>query len=111
MVQDGTIFVPSSGPYFLYSRVEFNVYVNSTIPIVDFIDHVFRYSNTGHSYRNLEVNKIKFESHNHYINHVSYLGKVEYLEKGGLIKVALNLPPHVDMKPAMTMGTFGMFRL
>ena len=111
MVKDGSIFVPSSGPYFLYNRVEFNAYVNSTVPIVDVLDHAFRYSNTGHSYRSIEANKIKFESHNNYISIVSSLEKIEYLEEGSQIKVALDLPQYVDMKPVMTMGTFGMFRL
>lgn len=110
-VKDGTIYVPASGSYFIYSRVDFHASINTTKPVVEFISHVLRYSISGNRYRNLEVNRLKFESHANLISHVSYLEKIEYMEEGSRIKIALDLPQHIDMKPAMTMGTFGMFSL
>jgi len=43
--------------------------------------------------------------------HISYIERIQYLEKGSFIKIALDLPRDVSMQPSISSGAFGMFKL
>lgn len=110
-VKDESIEVPSSGPYFLYSRVVINAKVNSHLSEMETITHSIRYSNTGHHFSDLETSMVKCGVIKNTMSHISYIEKIQYLQQGSQIKVALDFPKDVVMQPSVNSGAFGMFKL
>ena len=110
-VNNESIVVPSTGAYFLYSRVIINAKIESSLHDKDMVTHYIRYSNTGHYFSDLESSSIKCGVIKNTMSHISYIEKIQYLEKGSEIKVALDLPRDVSMQPSISGGAFGMFKL
>ncbi|VDI43410.1 Hypothetical predicted protein [Mytilus galloprovincialis] len=110
-VKDEIIEVPSSGPYFLYSRVVINAKVNSHVNDMETITHSIRSSNTGHHFSDVETSMVKCGVIKNTMSHISYIEKIQYLEQGTQIKVALDFPKDIIMQPSVNSGAFGMFKL
>ncbi|VDI28509.1 Hypothetical predicted protein [Mytilus galloprovincialis] len=110
-VKDEIIEVPSSGPYFLYSRVVINAKVNSHLNDMETITHSIRSSNTGHHFSDIETSMVKCGVIKNTMSHISYIEKIQYLEQGTKIKVALDFPKDIIMQPSVNSGAFGMFKL
>ncbi|CAG2253937.1 unnamed protein product [Mytilus edulis] len=110
-VKDEIIEIPSSGPYFLYSRVVINAKVNSHLNDMETITHSIRSSNTGHHFSDIETSMVKCGVIKNTMSHISYIEKIQYLEQGTKIKVALDFPKDIIMQPSVNSGAFGMFKL
>lgn len=110
-INDDSIVVPSSGAYFLYSRVVINAKLGNNLKDTDMITHTIRYSNTGHQFKDLETSSIKCGVIKDTMTHISYIEKIQYLEKGSFIKIALDFPRDASMQPSISAGAFGMFKL
>ena len=110
-INDDSITVPSSGAYFLYSRVVINAKIGNNMKDTDMITHLIRYSNTGHQFNDLETSSIRCGVIKDTMTHISYIEKIQYLEKGSFIKIALDFPRDVSMHPSISAGVFGMFKL
>lgn len=110
-VNNESIVVPSSGAYFLYSRVVVNAKLKEDLKEMDTITHSIRYSNTGEQFKDLEASIIKCGVIKNTMSHISYIEKIQYLEKDSLIKVALDMPRDVSMQTSIGSGAFGMFKL
>ena len=106
-----TIFVPSTGVYFLYSRVVIDAKLNKDLQDTEMITHSIRYSTTGYNYNDLERSSVKCGVIKNTMNHISYIEKIQYLERSSMIKVALDYPRDVDMQNSINTGVFGMFKL
>lgn len=110
-IDDESIVVPSSGAYFIYSRVVINAELNQKLAETEVITHFVRYSNTGQIFSDLEKSSIKCGVIGNTMSHISYIEKIQYLEKDSRIKVALNYPRSLDMQDSVSNGVFGMFKL
>lgn len=110
-INDDSIVVPSSGAYFLYSRVVINAKLGNNLKDTDMITHTIRYSNTGYQFKDLETSSIKCGVIKDTMTHISYIEKIQYLEKGSFIKIALDFPRDASMQPSISAGAFGMFKL
>lgn len=104
------IIILRTGVYFIYNRVSINMNVKGVTDIGN-VHHSLMHSNSGHGFRAIESSKITCVVTNNQFNHVSYIEKVQFLEKGDELQVALKTPLRRDIGPVRSSSSFGMFEL
>lgn len=109
-VNEEKIIIMKTGVYFIYNRVSININVSGGTDIGT-IDHSLMHSNSGHGFKAVESSKIACTVTNKQFNHISYIEKVQFLEKGDELQVALKTPLRRDIGPIQSSSTFGMFEL